>query len=218
MNVPPQALLKAEFLAQRAREIDMARAGFPHSALPTAPDTVYLTAADAGGMMVSYIQSNYMGFGSGIVIPGTGIALQNRGAGFTLEPGHPNRVAGGKRPYHTIIPGFVTRAGRPVMSFGVMGGHMQPQGHLQMVVRIFDYGQNPQAASDAPRWFIDDDFDLWLEPGFDLAVIEELRRRGHTVHADAAPGRFGGAQLIHRLDGGYCAATDWRKDGQAMGY
>jgi len=218
MDVPPQALLKAEFLAQRAREIDMACAGFPESALPTSPDTVYLTAADAGGMMVSYIQSNYMGFGSGIVIPGTGIALQNRGTGFSLQPGHPNRVAGGKRPYHTIIPGFVTRAGRPVMSFGVMGGHMQPQGHLQMMVRIFDYGQNPQAASDAPRWFVDEDLGLWLEPGFDQAVVQELVRRGHTVHANAAPGRFGGAQLIYGLDDGYFAGTDWRKDGQAVGY
>ncbi len=218
MDVPPQALLERGFLAQRAREIDMARAGFPESALPTAPGTVYLTAADESGMMASYIQSNYMGFGSGIVIPGTGIALQNRGAGFSLEPGHPNRVAGGKRPYHTIIPGFVTRAGRPVMSFGVMGGHMQPQGHLQMMVRIFDYGQNPQAASDGPRWFVDDDFSLWLEPGFDPATVQALRRRGHIVHAGAAPGRFGGAQLIYRLDGGYCAGTDWRKDGQAVGY
>ena len=218
MDVPPQALLEAGFLAQRAGEIDMARAGFPESALPTAPGTVYLTAADAGGMMVSYIQSNYMGFGSGIVIPGTGIALQNRGACFTLEPGHPNRVAGGTRPYHTIIPGFVTRAGQPVMSFGVMGGHMQPQGHLQMMVRIFDYGQNPQAASDGPRWRVEEDFGLWLEPGFGPAVIQELRRRGHTVHADAGPGRFGGAQLIYRMDDGYCAGTDWRKDGQAVGY
>ncbi|MCD6285728.1 MAG: gamma-glutamyltransferase, partial [Anaerolineae bacterium] len=169
-------------------------------------------------MMVSYIQSNYMGFGSGIVIPGTGIALQNRGAGFTLQPGHPNRVAGGKRPYHTIIPGFVTRADQPVMSFGVMGGHMQPQGHLQMIVRIFDYGQNPQAASDAPRWFLDDTSTLWLEPGFDPAAVQALRRRGHTLHTDAAPGRFGGAQLIYVLADGYCAGTDWRKDGQAVGY
>ena len=218
MDLPPQALLDEAFLARRARQIDMARAAFPESALPTAPDTVYLAAADAGGMMVSYIQSNYMGFGSGIVIPGTGIALQNRGAGFALQPGHPNCVAGGKRPYHTIIPGFVTRADQPVMSFGVMGGHMQPQGHLQMMVRIFDYGQNPQAASDAPRWFLDDTSTLWLEPGFDPAAVQALRRRGHTVHTDAAPGRFGGAQLIYGLADGYCAGTDWRKDGQAVGY
>jgi len=105
-----------------------------------------------------------------------------------------------------------------VMSFGVMGGLMQPQGHLQMMVRIFDYGQNPQMASDGPRWRVDEDCSVWLEPGFDQAMVQALRRRGHTVHAGTAPGRFGGAQLIYRLDGGYCAGTDWRKDGQAVGY
>ena len=218
MEVPPQALLAPDFLAQRAQEIDLAQAGHPTSALPTDHGTVYLTAADGEGMMVSYIQSNYMGFGSGIVVPGTGIALQNRGAGFRLEAGHPNQVAGGKRPYHTIIPGFVTRDGQPVMSFGVMGGPMQPQGHVQMMVRIFDYGQNPQAASDGPRWFVDEAFELWLEPGFEPTVIAELRRRGHVVHEAQPPGRFGGAQLIYRLETGYCAGTDWRKDGQAVGF
>lgn len=220
MDVPPEALLDAAFLAERAAQIRMDEAQFPTSALPTDHGTVYLTAADADGMMISYIQSNYMGFGSGIVVPGTGISLQNRGAGFRLEPGHPNRVAGGKRPYQTIIPGFVTREGQPVMSFGVMGGHMQPQGHIQMMVRIFDYGQNPQSASDAPRWYVEEDLTkLSLEPGFAPEVVEELRRRGHNVTPDLPPGRFGGAQLIYRMDnGGYCAGTDWRKDGQAVGY
>ncbi len=219
MEVPPEALLDPDFLGGRAREIDITRAAFPTSALPMDHGTVYLTAADADGMMVSYIQSNYHGFGSGIVIPGTGISLQDRGAGFTLEKGHPNQVAGGKRPYHTIIPAFVTGEDEhPVMSFGVMGGPMQPQGHLQMMVRIFDYGQNPQVASDGPRWFVDDQGDLWLEPGFAPEVVEALRRRGHTVHDDAGPGRFGGAQLIYRLPDGYCAGTDWRKDGQAVGF
>jgi gamma-glutamyltranspeptidase/glutathione hydrolase len=224
MEVPPEALLDEDFLAERATQIKMEQAQFPTSALPTDHGTVYLTGADDSGMMVSYIQSNYIGFGSGIVIPGTGISLQNRGTGFRLEPGHPNRVAGGKRPYHTIIPGFVTRAGQPVMSFGVMGGHMQPQGHVQMMVRLFDYAQNPQAASDAPRWYIEEDLTaLSLEPGFAPEVIDELRRRGHHVTADLPPGRFGGAQLIYRLDNGdqltgYCAGTDWRKDGQAVGY
>ncbi len=219
MEVPPEALLVPEFLAGRAREIDMARAKLPVSTLPTDHGTVYLTAADADGMMVSYIQSNYHGFGSGIVIPGTGISLQDRGAGFTLQKGHPNRVAGGKRPYHTIIPAFVTGEDEhPVMSFGVMGGPMQPQGHLQMMVRIFDYGQNPQVASDGPRWFVDDEGDLWLEAGFAPEVVADLQARGHTVHDATSPGRFGGAQLIYRLDGGYCAGTDWRKDGQAVGF
>ncbi len=220
MDVPPETLLDEMFLAEHARQIRMDAAQFPEAALPTDHGTVYLTAADASGMMVSYIQSNYMGFGSGIVIPGTGISLQNRGAGFRLEAGHPNRVAGGKRPYHTIIPGFVTRQDQPVMSFGVMGGHMQPQGHVQMMVRLFDYGQNPQAASDAPRWYIEEDLTrLSLELGFAPEVVTELRQRGHHVTADLPPGRFGGAQLIYRIDnGGYCAGTDWRKDGQAVGY
>jgi len=219
MEVPPEAMLDEAFLAERARQIRLDTAQFPTSALPTDHGTVYLTAADAEGMMVSYIQSNYMGFGSGIVIPGTGISLQNRGAGFRLEAGHPNRVAGGKRPYHTIIPGFVTREGQPVMSFGVMGGHMQPQGHVQMMVRLVDYKQNPQAASDAPRWYIEENLtDLSLESGFAPQVIAELRRRGHNVTADVPPGRFGGAQLIYRMENGYCTGTDWRKDGQAVGY
>jgi gamma-glutamyltranspeptidase/glutathione hydrolase len=219
MDIPPEALLDEAFLASRAAQIRMDQAQFYTSALPTDHGTIYLTTADAEGMMVSYIQSNYMGFGSGIVIPGTGISLQNRGAGFRLEAGHPNRVAGGKRPYHTIIPGFVTRAGKPVMSFGVMGGHMQPQGHVQMMVRLFDYGQNPQAASDAPRWYIEEDLTtLSLEPGFAPEVVTELRRRGHQVTANLPPGRFGGAQLIYRTGNGYCAGTDWRKDGQAAGY
>ena len=219
MEVAPEALLEPGFLADRAHEITLDQAQFPSSALETDHGTVYLTAADATGMMVSYIQSNYMGFGSGIVIPGTGISLQNRGAGFRLEEGHPNRVAGGKRPYHTIIPAFATRpGGEPLMSFGVMGGHMQPQGHVQMMVRIFDYGQNPQAASDGPRWYVDEAMHLKLEPGFAPDVAEALRARGHSVQENVGPGLFGGAQLIYRMQDGYCAGTDWRKDGQAVGF
>src|SRR5205085_8467679 len=135
--------------------------------------TVYMTAADAGGMMVSLIQSNYFGFGSGIVIPGTGIALQNRGFGFVLEKDHPNEVGPRKRPFHTIIPCFVTRAGRPLMSFGVMGGPMQAQGHVQMITRIFDFGQNPQAASDAPRWQVMGGLKVIVERGIDPQVVDE---------------------------------------------
>jgi gamma-glutamyltranspeptidase / glutathione hydrolase len=218
MEVPPEALLEDAFLTARAGTVELMRAGHPASALPAGPDTVYLTAADAGGMMVSYIQSNYMGFGSGIVIPGTGISMQNRGACFRTTPGHPNQVAGGKRPFHTIIPAFVTRDGEPVMSFGVMGGAMQPQGHVQMMIRIFDYGQNPQTASDGPRWFVGEDHSLSLEVGVDPGVVDDLRGRGHTIHAEQPPGSFGGAQLIYRLADGYCAGTDWRKDGQAVGF
>jgi gamma-glutamyltranspeptidase/glutathione hydrolase len=169
-------------------------------------------------MMISYIQSNYHGFGSGIVIPGTGISLQNRGAGFTPEEGHPNCVAGGKRPYHTIIPGFVMRDSAPLMSFGLMGAHMQAQGHLQMMIRIIAGGQNPQAAADAPRWYLTEDSRLSLEPGFGPAIREELQRRGHRMTPTAPTSLFGGAQLIYCLQDGYCAASDPRKDGQAVGF
>ncbi|MEW6334155.1 MAG: gamma-glutamyltransferase family protein, partial [Thermodesulfobacteriota bacterium] len=163
MKVQPASLLDRSFLEEKARSIRMDRALFP--AVTIVPDggTVYLAAADQAGMMVSFIQSNYHGFGSGIVIPGTGISLQNRGRGFTLEEGHPNCVAGGKRPYHTIIPGFVMKGETPLMSFGVMGAHMQAQGHVQMMVRIIAYGQNPQAAADAPRWYLTEESLLALE-------------------------------------------------------
>ena len=180
-------------------------------------DTVTLTAADAQGRMVSFIQSNYMGFGSGVVIPGTGIAMQNRGNGFSLAPGHPNEVAGGKRPYHTIIPGFVTENGEPRMSFGFMGGHMQHQGHVQTVHRVFDLGENPQAASDAPRWQVLPDYTVALETGFAADVASDLAARGHRVMA-ADPAMFGGAQLILRVADGYCAASDHRKEGMAAGF
>jgi gamma-glutamyltranspeptidase/glutathione hydrolase len=186
--------------------------------LPADHGTVYLTAADQTGMMVSFIQSNYLGFGSGIVIPNTGIAMQNRGYGFVVDKEHPNCVAGGKRPFQTIIPGFVTRNNRALMSFGVMGGSMQPQGHVQVMVRMFDYGQNPQSACDAPRWRVDDDFTIAIEPGFSAEVISELMRRGHSLVEDGQIFPYGGAQIIQRLPDGYCAASDPRKDGQAVGF
>jgi len=218
MTVAPASLLDPSFLAEQARKIRMDRAASPDLPIPSDGGTVYLTAADQTGMMVSYIQSNYMGFGSGIVVPDTGISLQNRGAGFTLQDGHPNRVAGGKRPYHTIIPGFVMKDGAPLMSFGVMGAHMQAQGHVQMMVRIVACGQNPQAAADAPRWYLHEDGRLSMEPGIGPAVREELQRRGHRMAPDVPTAVFGGAQLIYRLPGGYCAASDPRKDGQAVGF
>ena len=221
MTASPADFLQPDFLAQRAREIRMDRASHPTSKIPTDCGTVYLSAADEKGMMVSFIQSNYMGFGSGIVIPGTGVSLQNRGCGFVVEQGHPNCVDGGKRPYHTIIPGFVTQNDRPLMSFGVMGGHMQPQGHVQMMVRIFDYGQNPQAACDAPRWIVNTDSSIGLEPGFSPQLIKELKTRGHNIISNKYAsnyGVFGGAQLIFCLEHGYCAASDPRKDGQALGF
>jgi gamma-glutamyltranspeptidase/glutathione hydrolase len=218
MVVNVQTLLDDDFLAERVAEIDMEHAGLPRSRLPADKGTVYLTAADENGMMISMIQSNFNGFGSGIAIPGTGISMQNRGYGFTLEAGHPNQVGGGKRPYHTIIPGFVIRDQKPVMSFGVMGGHMQAQGHVQMMVRIFDYGQNPQTASDAPRWRVLEDGRIALEKGTSPEVVDELRRRGHEIIPNPTENLFGGAQLICCLEGGYCAASDHRKDGQAVGF
>ena len=216
MEVGPDALLDSGYLAARARSIDPQRAGVAAPGVPGPGDTVYLAAADSEGRMVSFIQSNFFGFGSGIVVPGTGISLQNRGSGFSLEQGHPNRLAPGKRPFHTIIPGFVTEGGRPRMAFGVMGGGMQPQGHLQMMLRVFGHGQNPQAASDAPRWQVLGDGAVGVESDFDSEVVRGLEARGHrvqTLHSIL----FGGAQLIYRLDeGGHVAGSDHRKDGQAV--
>ena len=220
LEFPVQRFLDPDYLAGRAALVDMKRAGDPGYGLPDAGGTVYLTAADQSGMMVSYIQSNFWGFGSGIVIPGTGISLQNRGAGFSLTPGHPNCIAGGKRPFHTIIPGFLMGGGRPLMSFGVMGGPMQPQGHAQMVIRICDYGQNPQSASDAPRWQVMDDNRIALESGVAQSVRDELLRRGHRLHCGGHDQMFsmGGAQLIYANADGYIAGSDHRKDGMAAGF
>ena len=168
--------------------------------------------------MVSFIQSNYSGFGSGVVVPDTGIALQNRGACFSLDPAHPNRVAPGKRPYHTILPGFVTRQGAPLLSFGVMGAIMQPQGHVQMMVRMGLHRQNPQTACDAPRWQVDALQNTDLESGLGTATIEALRALGHSAPAAGSAFGFGGAQLLLRLpDGLYCGASDPRKDGLVAG-
>ena len=217
MSATAEALLAPGRLARHARRIRLDRAARPRPLPPPDHGTVYITAADGQGRMVSLIQSNYLGFGSGVVVPGTGISLQNRGLGFSLDPRRPSCVRGGARPYHTIIPAFVTRAGAPLMSFGVMGGHMQPQGHTQLMLRIFGAGQNPQAAIDAPRWHVTESSQVALEPGFPPAVARELRRRGHTLVPDAPTLLFGGAQAIFKLPDGYCAASDPRKDGQAVG-
>ncbi|MDK2972360.1 MAG: gamma-glutamyltranspeptidase / glutathione hydrolase [Candidatus Sumerlaeota bacterium] len=217
MDVRTESLLDPAYHAERARLIDVKRAGTPEHGTPKDRGTVLLCAADAEGMMVSFIQSNFGGFGSGVVVPGTGIALQNRANGFSLQPGHPNEVGGGKRPFHTIIPAFATRNGEPAMAFGVMGGAFQPQGHVQMAVRMLLHRQNPQAASDAPRWKVNEGLEVSLEHGFDPAVAEELARRGHRIRRENAAG-FGGAQIITRLADGYCAGSDHRKDGAAVGY
>jgi gamma-glutamyltranspeptidase/glutathione hydrolase len=217
MRVTADSLLDAAFLAEAAAELSASRAA--HHGPPPPPDhgTVYVAAADPQGRMVSFIQSNYLGFGSGIVVAGTGISLQNRGLGFSLDPTHPNVVDGHKRPYHTIMPGFLTRHGQPLLSFGVMGGHMQPQGHVQLVRRIVDQGLNPQAACDAPRWHVREDDAVGLEAGFPASVRRGLAKRGHALMSAPAEILFGGAQAIWRLPDGYCAASDPRKDGQAVG-
>jgi gamma-glutamyltranspeptidase / glutathione hydrolase len=218
MQISVAELLDAGSLERAARSIGPQASALPPVSLPVNPDTVYLTTADASGMMVSYIQSNYLAFGSGIVIPGTGISMQNRGAGFVLDPQHPNCVGPGKRPFHTIIPGFVTSKGAPLMSFGVMGGHMQHQGHVQMVTRIFDHGQNPQAASDAPRWHVHPDFTVSLELGFAPEVCQGLVALGHSVKVGGPESTYGGAQLIQRMPQGYVGASDHRKEGYVGGY
>ncbi len=218
MSIESASLLDDGLLERWAEEIDREKATSRELGIPGPGGTVTLSAADASGMMVSFIQSNYMGFGSGIVVPATGIALQNRGAGFTLKPRHPNAVAGGKRPFHTLMPGFVTSEGQPLMSLGVMGGPMQPQGQLQVLLRVLDYGQNPQAATDAPRWQLLADGRLALEEGIEPAVAEALAARGHLIVRNRPPRDFGGAQAVLRLADGYCAASDPRKDGQAAGF
>ena len=220
MAMPAAALLDPDYLAARAKLIGRNTAGAPEFGAPKAGGTVYLAAADEGGRMISYIQSNYMGFGSGVVAPG-GISLQNRGAGFVLDPGHANEAGPRKRPFHTIIPGFVTEAsGAPYMAYGVMGGLMQAQGHLQMALRVLRHGQNPQAAADAPRWRVLSGRTIAVEPSIGAATVEALRARGHEVLTGGAGWEFGfgGAQLIVRTEGAYIAGSDPRKDGQAVAF
>lgn len=212
------SLMDPETLRQAAQAIRLDHVQGPPAALGASPDTVYLTTADASGMMVSFIQSNFRGFGSGIVVPGTGISLQNRGSGFNTQAGHPNCVGPSKRPFHTIIPGFAFLNDQPYMSFGVMGGHMQAQGHVQMMVRMIIHSQNPQAASDAPRWHLTESGDLALESGFSDATIASLKARGHALKLNEPEHLFGGAQLIARLEDGYCGGSDHRKEGLAAGF
>ncbi len=217
MPLRPEHLLNNEYLKHRARLIDWKRATPADAGTPKG-GTVYLTAADSSGVMVSMIQSNYMGFGSGVVVGDTGISLQNRGADFVVAQGHPNQVGPNKRPYHTIIPGFVSKEGAPVMSFGVMGGTMQPQGHVQVLVRIADHGQNPQTACDGPRFRWVQGMEVSCEMGFPHSTLDELRQRGHDLVAVDDYNQFGSCQAIWRLDDGYLAASDPRRDGQAAAF
>jgi gamma-glutamyltranspeptidase / glutathione hydrolase len=219
MPFAPQQLLDRAYLRERAKRIDMKRAQNFGAGSPPKGGTIYLTAADERGMMISMIQSNFMGFGSGVVVPGTGISLQNRGFSFVTDPGHPNQVGPRKRPYQTIIPGFVTKDGKPVMSFGLMGGTMQPQGHTQVIVRIADYGQNPQAACDGPRFRFVQGLDVSVEDDrFPAETLAELERRGHRIVGVNDYNQFGSSQMIWKLEGGYLAASDPRRDGLAAGY
>ncbi len=222
LKVPAEHFLERSYLKKRADEIDMQKAGAPETGIPLKGGTVYLCSGDAEGMMVSFIQSNYAGFGSGVVVPGTGISLQNRGANFVLTEGHPNQVAGNKRPFHTIIPGMIYQNGKPKSAFGVMGGHMQAQGHLQMLLRLHFWGQNPQTALDAPRWMVGGESSFKpqvnLEEGFAPSVIEELGKRGHKIFVHPVSASFGGGQFVWKMEDGYLAASDPRKDGQAVGF
>jgi gamma-glutamyltranspeptidase/glutathione hydrolase len=222
MTLTPAQMLDPAYLRSRAALIDPRRAQDFGPGHGPQGGTIYLTAADEAGRMVSLIQSNYMGFGSGIVVPGWGVSLQNRGHGFTLEPGRANLVGPGKRPFQTIIPGFLTKYGAPQMSFGVMGGDLQPQGHLQTLVRMLAYRQQPQAACDAPRWRFHGGI-VNAEQGFDAATAEGLRALGHRVEPFSDSYQdYGAGQFVWRLGDpaveGYVAASDPRRDGAAVGF
>jgi gamma-glutamyltranspeptidase/glutathione hydrolase len=223
MPLSPSDLLDPGYLAERAHAIDPTRAKtWAARALPGG-NTVYIAAADAGGMVVSYIQSNFQGFGSGVVVPEVGVSLLNRGAGFSLAPGHPNIVAGGKRPFHTIIPAMLMRDGRAIGALGVVGADMQPQGQVQIIGHMEDGQLNPQSALDAPRWRVTEEGRVRLESDVPAEVAATLAGWGHEVEV-CAPGtpEFGGAQLVWRVndgvDGGWAAASDPRRDGSAAGF
>jgi gamma-glutamyltranspeptidase / glutathione hydrolase len=230
---PVAQLLSKDYATARRALIDPGRAAkaVDAGAALNQGDTIYLTTADADGMMVSLIQSNYRGMGSGMAPPGLGFIFQDRGEQFVLQEGHPNSFAPGKRPFHTIIPAFITRAGKPWISFGLMGGAMQPQGHVQIVMNLIDFGMNLQEAGDAPRIHHDGSTDpagqlvemrdggvLNLESGFPYETVRELRKHGHRI--EAAVGPYGGYQAIARdpVTGVYTGASESRKDGHAAGY
>ena len=229
-DIPLAGLLSDEYGRQRFAEIDPAKAssgfGPGEPRLEGEGDTTYLSVADESGMMVSLIQSNYRGMGSGMVADGTGFMFQDRGELFSLDPQHPNAYAPGKRPFHTIIPAFLMKDGEPVMSFGLMGGGMQPQGHVQILVNMLDFGMNVQEAGDAARFLHDGGRQptgihgdpmgtLYLEPGVPAATVEQLRAMGHQVEVDPSGVRFGGYQAIwwDAQKGSYAGATEMRKDG-----
>lgn len=223
MQVTPAQMLAPDYLAERAKCLDPKRAQHFAAGNPVRGGTVYLSTADEQGMMVSFIQSNYHGFGSGCVEPQFGISLQNRGHGFNLEAGSANCVGPGKRPFHTIIPAFLCRDGQPLMSFGVMGANMQPQGHVQTLVRMLDYGQSPQAACDAPRWRFNQGLSLNVEAAMAGNTVQALQALGHQIEVlHDSYQDFGSGQFIWRLGDpgreGYVAASDARRDGLVAGF
>lgn len=218
LTCDPATLIASDRLDAKTALVNATCAQPLCEAVPQWSSTVYLACADAAGNAVSFIQSNYEGFGSGVVVPNTGIAMQNRGAGFVLEEGHPNTLRAGVRPYHTIIPGFTTRQEAPHMAFGVMGGPMQPQGHLQVLARVA-FGWNPQAALDAPRWRVEGGMRVAVEPQMPQSTIDALRAMGHNVHV--APARdvsFGGGQITLRHGDAWVGASDCRRDGEAVAF
>ncbi len=227
-KIPIEQLVSKSYAKERAALIDLAKAAqVDESGIPDGGDTIYLTAADQFGNMISLIQSNYRGMGSGMVPPGLGFMLQDRGELFSLEEGHANVIEGGKRPFHTIIPAFVTKDNKPYLSFGVMGGATQPQAHAQIIINLIDFGYNLQEAGDAPRLvhsgssqptdeIMLDGGSLSLETGFGTAIEEALKEKGHKLQYQK--GIFGGYQAIMIKDGVYFGASESRKDGQASGY
>ncbi len=219
MDVSCDDLLSEKYAEQR-RALITDQAMQPEAGTPPKGGTVYLAAADKDGNMVSFIQSNYMGFGSGLVVPGTGIALQNRGHNFSLEEDHVNSLAGNKRSYHTIIPGFLTRDNKPIGPFGVMGGFMQPQGHVQVAMNTIDFHLNPQAALDSPRWQWMKDRTVWVEPNFPRHIAEALKRKGHHIEVQLETGAFGRGQIIWRdhETGTLYGGTESRTDGTISAY
>ena len=226
MEVTPAQMLDPAYLKSRAKLIDMKKAQDFKAGNPVKGGTIYLTAADENGMMVSFIQSNYMGFGSGVVEPTFGVSLQNRGFGFSTDlkgANAANLVAPGKKPFQTIIPAFLTQNGQPVMSYGVMGGNMQPQGHMQTLVRMLDYAQNPQTACDAPRWRYNAGLSINAESNMDSNTVQGLNDLGHELEViNDSYQDFGAGQFIWRMGDpkvqGYVAASDPRRDGQAVGF
>jgi len=227
-KIPIEQLVSKSYAKERAALIDLTKAAqVDESGIPDGGDTIYLTAADQFGNMISLIQSNYRGMGSGMVPPGLGFMLQDRGELFSLEEGHANVIEGGKRPFHTIIPAFVTKDDKPYLSFGVMGGATQPQAHAQIIINLIDFGYNLQEAGDAPRLvhsgssqptdeIMSDGGSLSLEKGFGIAIEEALKEKGHKLQYQK--GIFGGYQAILIKDGVYFGASESRKDGQASGY